>query len=121
MTKTIYLSGPISGIDPDVADARFARVQMDLEAKGFNVYNPLSAVAFDIHMIAELKRVNEPTFFYNDHSVENWSDCMRIALCGMLGSHEVVMLTGWENSKGATLERDLALRLGIPVTYVETF
>lgn len=120
MTKTIYISGPISGIDPAVAETRFARVQMDLEAKGFNVYNPFTQVPFEIQLIQSFKEANVPTPFYRNYVPEVWGDCMRIALYAMLKSHEVVMLPGWQDSKGATIERDLALRLGIPVLYLET-
>jgi len=31
---------------------------------------------------------------------------------------EVHMLPGWQESKGATLEREVAMRLGIPVKHV---
>ena len=39
--RTIYLSGKISGEDPQKCWEKFAKAEDDMRAKGFNVINPL--------------------------------------------------------------------------------
>ncbi len=44
-----------------------------------------------------------------------WANWLRVALRQMLTCDCVVLLPGWEGSDGANLERDTAMRLGMPV------
>jgi len=44
-------------------------------------------------------------------------DAMRRGVRMLLTADCVVMLPGWSNSRGATIERDLAKRLRIPIIY----
>ena len=43
-----------------------------------------------------------------------WKKAMRISIQKMLTFDGVAMLDGWEKSKGAVIEHDLAVALGIP-------
>lgn len=45
-----------------------------------------------------------------------WEWYMRRTLQMMLDCDEIVLLPGWRDSKGARIERDLAEKLGMPVS-----
>lgn len=45
----------------------------------------------------------------------SWEDCMRADIKALCDCDTLVMLPGWENSKGAHLEVHIAHRLGIRV------
>ncbi len=99
MAKTIYLAGQVSGIPFDVAHRRFALKQEQLQAQGFHVLNPTEmAVRFN-------------------WASKQWEEIMRICIQLVCLADEVHLLPCWQKSRGAMLERDTALRLGIPVIY----
>ncbi len=89
----IYLAGPMSGIKDNNYPAFFAAAEL-LQGAGFEVVNP-AAIAHD------------------DPGV--WAACMRKDIQAMLCCQTVVLLPGWRSSRGATIERNLALDLDIPV------
>lgn len=87
----VYISGPITGID---FGNRFAFLYAccALELCGYEAVDP-SKVQLD----------DEAT----------WADYMRADLKLLLDCDFIYMLDGWEDSKGARLERELAENLGI--------
>lgn len=87
----VYISGPITGIDFGNRFA-FMAARCGLELCGYEVVDP-SEVKLD-----------------DDAS---WADYMRADLKLLLDCDFIFMLEGWEDSKGARLERELAERLGI--------
>lgn len=87
----VYISGPITGIDFGNRFA-FMAARCGLELCGYEVIDP-SEVKLD-----------------DDAS---WADYMRADLKLLLDCDFIFMLEGWEDSKGARLERELAERLGI--------
>ena len=90
----IYISGPITGVeDPFPA---FAKVAQIWHKKGYRVLNP-----------GRLGRTDP-----------DWA--FRRALRMLLRSDAIVVLAGWEKSKGARLEVRIALDLGLPVAESET-
>lgn len=78
--KVIYLAGPITGV-PDYRE-NFQRVEDKLTAEGYIVLNP-----------AKL-----PAGLTNEQY-------MQIDLAMLSAADAVHFLPGWDNSKGATLER----------------
>jgi hypothetical protein len=46
---------------------------------------------------------------------KTWAECMRTDIAQLMTCDEVVVLPGWSQSKGASLEVDIAVRLGMPV------
>lgn len=52
----------------------------------------------------------------NDDS-KTWYDAIRSDIKRMLECDEVHLLSDWQESRGAQLERDIALRLGMHVVY----
>lgn len=91
----IYVAGPMTGI-ADYNFPAFNAAAAMLRAKGWLVENPAE------HSLAD--------------GLE-WADYMaydltRLGLCGA-----VYLLPGWENSKGATIEKDLACALGMTIHF----
>lgn len=89
----IYLAGPMTGYREFNYPA-FNAAAAQLRAMGFDVANP-----------AENPAPSLPT----------WENYMRAALTQMLTCQGVVLLPDWQDSDGALLEVDVALRLAIPV------
>src|SRR5262245_48249663 len=96
--KIIYVSGPMTG-QQDYNRPLFNRITERLQRAGFNVYNP-----------AELGK-----------SDWNWIDYMKRDLRWLLESDAILLLPGYEASKGAALEHRVAVDLGIQVLHMELF
>lgn len=92
----MYIAGPMSGY-PDYNHAAFNKKASELHSLGFNVLNP-----------AEIDggSTNKP-----------WDYYMRKAIALLVQADAVVVLDGWENSKGAKLELAIASALRMPVEY----
>lgn len=87
----IYLSGPMTGI-PDFNYPLFNRAAAEFRARGYHIENPAE---------------NPPC--------DSWGSYMRAAVRQLTTCDRVLMLPGWQESRGAQIERELALDLGIPV------
>ena len=48
---------------------------------------------------------------------KTWGEAVRNDIKKMLECDEVHLLSDWQDSRGAQLERDIALRLGMQVVY----
>lgn len=92
--KKIYLAGAITGVKD--YKKHFESAQRMFESADTFVINP-----------AKLPEGEKPGWY------------MARLLPQMLESDFVVMLPDWEVSKGACIERSLALYAGIPVVYLE--
>ena len=97
--KTIYISGPITNVEGGNHQA-FAAATDLLNELGYAAINP--------------HRVFEGI----DTSGYEWEDYMRGCIIAMMQANEVVTLDGWELSKGAVIEVDLARKLNIPVNHI---
>ena len=95
----LYLCGPMTGL-PESNYPAFNRAAAELRAMGYDVRNP-----------AELEA---PLAWARRRGVESVSrgDWMREALALMLQCDSLCLLPGWEESRGARLERDVAWRMG---------
>lgn len=87
----VYISGPITGIDFGNRFA-FSCARSALELCGYEVVDP-----------SEVQLDDEAT----------WTDYMRADLKLLLDCDFIYMLEGWEDSRGARLERELAKNLRI--------
>lgn len=93
---TIYISGPISNPDPELLERNiraFTVAEKVLEKRGHRVCNP------------------------TDHCKPSWTweKCMRVDLAHLLTCDSIYLLDGWEHSRGARIEHDLAVALSMPV------
>lgn len=93
---TIYVSGPMSGVVEHNYPA-FNQAATGLRAAGWNVINP-----------AELG---------DGDTTKAWDFYLRRDLAELTKATHIYMLPGWPNSRGASLEFDVAQRLGITVIY----
>lgn len=94
---TVYIAGPMSG-HQDFNYHAFHYAAADLRAAGYKVLNP-----------AENPKPN-PT--------PSWQDWMRAALAQVIQADAIALLPGWQNSRGARVERTLGMDLGFDVRHV---
>lgn len=94
--KKVYISGKISGLEESVYTAKFQEAEDKLTALDFEVINPVKIV----------------------HNHDNsWLSFMRQDLKAMLDCDGIYMLDNWKDSKGAKIEHDLCVYLGITVMF----
>lgn len=93
MPKTIYLSGPMTGL-PEFNYPAFHAAAAELRALGYQVENPAENP--------------EPP-------CKTWAGYMRLALAQLVRCDITVRLPGWYNSRGAVVESSLARMLGMQV------
>lgn len=89
--KRVYLSGPITNVKNYKGLFMFAEELVGWEAE--QVYNPASQIP----------------------SSSSWKQAMHRCLLEITNYDTVVMLPGWNVSRGARLERDVALACGMRV------
>ena len=95
----VYISGPVTGRDMTECKVDFNSAELWLTGLGYDVINPLS---YDV--------------------IENgsWEDYMRRDLKLLCDCDYIYLLDGWESSRGARVEYNVAFDLGIiPLTLDE--
>lgn len=98
--RTIYLSGRISGLTPQQAEANFrlAERQLTLAPPYYkNVVNPL-----DIR----------PLF-----GIKNWYTYMAADIWQLIWCDDIFMLYNWSESRGAKIEHKISKFLGLNIYY----
>lgn len=90
-----YIAGPMTGL-PKFNHPAFDACAARLRARGLQVENPAE---------------NTPP------ACDSWVGWMRLALAQLIRCDAVHMLPGWQASRGARIEHDLARSLGLHVTY----
>jgi len=88
-----YVAGPMSGL-PDLNYPAFHRAAAALRSYGLEVENPAENPA---------------------PPCGSWLGYMRMAVCQVARVDVVVMLPGWEQSRGARTEFQLACNMGLTV------
>jgi hypothetical protein len=89
----VYVAGPMTGL-PAFNFPAFHAAAAQLRAIGYEVENP----------------AENP-----QPACGTWLGYMRMAIAQVATVDAVILLPGWENSKGARVERDLAIGLGLDV------
>lgn len=92
----VYIAGKVSGLDRDRAELKFWSTETVLTQKSFEVINPLRLV---------------------QNQNEDWTKAMKICIAGMMTADAVYMLPDHVYSAGATIERSIALNIGMPLFY----
>ena len=100
MKQKVYISGAIAHHDMEERRRAFADAARFLNLKGYEPVNP-----FDNGLPAEA----------------HWRLHMRADIALLLGCDYIYMLQGWELSKGAKLELDVASSCGISVMFENQF
>lgn len=92
-----YISGKMTGTE-DYGREKFSKARQILMGKGYEVFSPS-----DIGYVDGW----------------DWSEYMRYDLAEMTKCDIVYMLDDWKDSKGATIEYEVAKGLGIPVAHLD--
>lgn len=90
----LYISGAITGM-PDLNRTKFANATKTFRDLGYIVVNP--------HELCE------------DLSADQWQLCMRRCIIALMDCDTIIMLDGWQASKGATTEYQIGFNLGMEV------
>lgn len=93
--RTAYITGKITGLPKSHVKRKFDVIAKELKNLGYKVVKPVA--------------VTDDT--------KPWEDNARDDIQRMLKCDEVHMAPDWQESRGAQLERDIALRLGMQVIY----
>ena len=101
----IYISGKITGLEKEVYTKQFARAEAFYKTSGFDVVNPVT--------IGEEILKNNPK--------AKWEDFMKEDLKALKTCTHIVLLEGWEESKGAKMEKTEAEKLGLEIMYLKFF
>jgi hypothetical protein len=102
----IYLSGPITSIGVKVAHRRFTYAEKCLEAAERRWRRHIGKPEGHDWRIVNPMRENP----YKEG--RRWVTCMMLDLLLLLKCDSVMMLPGWERSRGARIERRMARLLG---------
>lgn len=92
----LYIAGPMTG-HPEFNYPAFRAAEAQLQAAGFETRNPVDA-----------ERGNDTG------QPQSWTWYMRRGLRMVTESDGVALLPGWEQSRGAILERHVAYQLELP-------
>ena len=102
---TVYISGPISGrTDNNKQAFKAAASHLRAQFPGIKIINPL------VHIQKKLERQ-----FAAKGKEPQWVDYTRDCIKKMLDADCVFFLSDWAKSDGASIERYIAKRLGIPI------
>lgn len=96
-----YVAGPMTG-HPEFNYPAFHAAADKLRAMGFEVVSP-----------AELNPVEPDLQVDEDYHRKLYPSFMRRDIAALIECDHIVMLDGWEESKGASLEHHIALVLDI--------
>lgn len=92
--KKIYIAGKITGLPQNEVIEKFETAKAKIESLGFHAINPVQVV--------------------NDWET-TWENAMKKCLKALIDCDAVVILPCWSESKGATIERQLAEDLGMVI------
>jgi hypothetical protein len=92
----VYLAGPMTGI-PEFNFPAFNRAAASLRASGYFVINPVEI---------------------DSDTTGKWEDYLRKDIPQLLTCDQIALLPGWENSRGAKLEKHIADALGMRPIFV---
>ena len=95
--KKAYISGKITGLSETEYTELFKKGCKKAIDLGYEAVNP-----------CELN---------HNHDL-SWANYMKVDLIAMFGCEVVIALHNWKDSKGATIEVNLAIELGIEIIYL---
>lgn len=101
----VYVSGQITGLDRDEANAMFIKACAELAEHGFEAVNP-----FDIANPTDCTCPAEA-------ATHTWACCLTKDVRVLVGCDVLYMLPNWQGSQGAGLEHFIASALGLQIMY----
>lgn len=100
--RALYIAGPMTGI-PEFNYPAFREAEISLLAAGYAALNPASIEAYN-----PTPGIPQEWRWYMRHALRMVSNCDALAL-----------LPGWEKSRGAKLEVQVASALELPIRMVD--
>ena len=97
MAKKIYISGKITGLTTEEIKSRFGNAELAIEIAGDEPVNPLKVAPYD------------PAHTWEHYMVED--------IRALLGCNAILMLSNWQDSKGARIEHAIAKEMGLEIFY----
>jgi hypothetical protein len=107
--QRLYIAGPMTG-HPDLNFPAFHAAAVEYRRRGAFVINPAEMNGGDAEIAATAKLTAEQ---YHAH----WVKCMKKDINALMTCDGIVMLSGWQKSRGAKLEHHIARNLGLTITY----
>lgn len=92
----VYISGKITGLEYQDAFDNFERAEQEIKDLGGIPVNPM-----------KIKHIENA----------DWVDYMEKDIAELLRCEGIYMLNDWGNSKGARIERAIAIELGLSIVY----
>ena len=96
---TIYLSGKITGINPEHYEKKFQEAEDYLKSKGYDVYNPVKV------------------FRHKHLEMVSREEAMRVLVSDMLKCNAIYMLNDWQSSEGCVQELSVARLLKLDIHF----
>lgn len=106
-----YISGQITGLDEEEYKENFDRAGELVEKHGFKAVSPL-----DVDCKCEQGCQSGLTFSNGDYQ-HSWQCYMKYDIIMLLNCDAIFIQDNAHNSKGATLEIEIASRLGLRLLY----
>jgi hypothetical protein len=110
--KRIYLGGPMTGI-PQFNFPAFDAAEVDLLDRGYDVVPPA-----DLHdPVVRPQALASVDGSLGSVSVVTWGDCLSadVKMIADDGIEAIVLMTGWDRSRGARLEAFVGRLCGLPL------
>lgn len=111
MQSVIYISGPMSGYE-ELNFPAFAKAAERLRSEGHRVISPAEI------LIPDFPQEYKPQT--TDEKMSMWAAFMREDIKQLMNANLVAVLPGWEKSKGACIEVELARNLGMNIVCATT-
>jgi hypothetical protein len=93
----IYISGQITGLDYADAYQRFEQAEKQLKDENWDeIVNPMKL---------------------NHEHDKTWENYMLVDIKALFECDAIYMLNNWCNSKGARIERSIAIEMGLEIIY----
>lgn len=108
MKKTIYIAGKVSGEPFKEVAIKFATAHSEIEKLGFKPINPIELVQDYLFKHYQLIKLSD---------AEIWKIAMQECIKVLVECDGVLLLPCNLESRGATIERNLAQALEIPTFY----
>ena len=98
----VYVSGPVSNRCFEDTKKHFRRIAAELRSSGLTPVDPTL-----------IEQSSSP----EENALKGWEDFMREGIKSLMDCDAIYMLEGYEHSRGAKLELELAEKLGMHVWY----
>lgn len=111
----VYLAGPMTGI-PQMNFPAFDAAAKDLRARGYEVVSP-AELDSPVSRAAALAATDGDLSSYSRETGETWGDLLArdVKIIADEGVEGIVVLPGWEKSRGARLETFVARLCDLPI------